>query len=404
MLKCGYNGLRGTEMQLRFDTSKPYALALAGGGARGAYEVGVWNALAQAGLRFNAVSGTSIGSMNAAFVATNELERAKRIWLKLTYSHVMEGDPSILDKLSKKDYASLNLKKTADFLIQTVKSKGLDISPMRETMRKVISEKAVKASPVDYYIVTCSVNDMKELEVRAKDLEDGELYDMLLASAYLPVFRNEPLRGKRYLDGGFMDVLPIHVLVENGYKDIIGVSCNAVGYKRPVELPADVNIWEVSPKAYIGTVLEFDPKQSAENLKIGYFDGMRLLYGLQGNKYYIDRTYTEETAYSLMITYVRDYLKATGSSATLREINERILPRIAFRANSLGKDYYDLFIAAVEIAAAEANIDQYRIYTEDELIPEVLSRYPAAEGALPKGLQSRLQALFGLDRGGSDGK
>ena len=60
-------------MELKFDTSKPYALALAGGGARGAYEVGVWNALTQAGLHFNAVSGTSIGSMNAAFVATDEL-------------------------------------------------------------------------------------------------------------------------------------------------------------------------------------------------------------------------------------------------------------------------------------------------------------------------------------------
>ena len=397
MLQCVYVG-RGNNMQLQFDISKQYALALAGGGARGAYEVGVWNALAQAGLRFNAVSGTSIGAMNAAFVTTNELEKARKIWLSLTYSEVMEGDPVIINKLSKKDFSNLDLKKTLDFVIQTIKSKGLDITPMRETMRKVIDDKAVKASPIDYYIVTCSIDDLKEIEVRAKDLEDGELYDMLLASAYLPVFRNEPLRGKRYLDGGFMDVLPVHVLIENGYKDIIGVSCNAIGYKRPVNLPNDVNVWEVSPRVSVGATLEFDPKQSAENPKAGYFDGMRLLYGLQGNRYYIDRTYTEETAYALMITYIREYLKATGGNASLREINERILPKIAFRANALGKDYYDIFISAVEIAAAEAGIDLYRIYTEDELIPEVLSHYPASEGALPKGLQFRLQALLGLER------
>ena len=385
-------------MELKFDTSKPYALALAGGGARGAYEVGVWNALTQAGLHFNAVSGTSIGSMNAAFVATDELDRARKIWLGLTYSKVVEGDPSLLDKLSKKDFSNLDLKKAADFLIQTVKSRGLDISPMRETLRKVIDENAVKASPIDYYIVTCSVDDLKELEIRAQDLGEGELYDMLLASAYLPVFRNERLRGRRYLDGGLMDVLPVHVLVENGYKNIIGVSCNAIGYKRPIELPGDVNIWEVEPRVSIGAVLEFDPKQSAENLKIGYFDGLRLLYGLYGNKYYIDRTYSEETAYSLMITYIKSYLKATGNSASLREINERILPKIAFRANSIGKDYYDILIASVEIAASEAGIDLYRVYTEDELIPEVLSHYPASEGSIPKGLQSKLQAILGLDR------
>lgn len=385
-------------MQLKFDTSKQYALAFAGGGARGAYEVGVWNALSQAGLHFEAVSGTSIGSMNAAFVATDELERAKRIWVNLTYSHVMEGDPALYDKLSKKDYSNLDLKKTADFIIRTIKGKGIDISPMRETLRKVIDEKAVRESAIDYYIVTCSLDDFKELEIRAKDLEDGELYDMLLASAYLPVFRNEPLRGKRYLDGGLMDVLPVHVLVENGYKNIIGVSCNAVGYKRPVEIPEDVTIWEVKPRVSIGNVLEFDPRQSAENLKIGYFDGLRLLYGLQGNKYYIDRTYSEETAYSLMITYIKEYLNATNSSASLREINEKILPKIAFRANALGKDYYDLFLAAVEIAALEAKIDIYRIYTEDELIPEVLSHYPASEGILPKGLRSKFQSLLGIER------
>lgn len=385
-------------MQLKFDTSKQYALAFAGGGARGAYEVGVWNALSQAGLHFDAVSGTSIGSMNAAFVATDELERAKRIWVNLTYSHVMEGDPALYDKLSKKDYSNLDLKKTADFIIRTIKGKGIDISPMRETLRKVIDEKAVRESLIDYYIVTCSLDDFKELEIRAKDLEDGELYDMLLASAYLPVFRNEPLRGKRYLDGGLMDVLPVHVLVENGYKNIIGVSCNAVGYKRPVEIPEDVTIWEVKPRVSIGNVLEFDPRQSAENLKIGYFDGLRLLYGLQGNKYYIDRTYSEETAYSLMITYIKEYLNATNSSASLREINEKILPKIAFRANALGKDYYDLFLAAVEIAALEAKIDIYRIYTEDELIPEVLSHYPASEGILPKGLRSKFQSLLGIER------
>lgn len=385
-------------MQLKFDTSKQYALAFAGGGARGAYEVGVWNALSQAGLHFDAVSGTSIGSMNAAFVATDELERAKRIWVNLTYSHVMEGDPSLYDKLSKKDYSNLDLKKTADFIIRTIKGKGIDISPMRETLRKVIDEKAVRESAIDYYIVTCSLDDFKELEIRAKDLGDGELYDMLLASAYLPVFRNEPLRGKRYLDGGLMDVLPVHVLVENGYKNIIGVSCNAVGYKRPIEVPEDVAIWEVKPRVSIGNVLEFDPRQSAENLKIGYFDGLRLLYGLQGNKYYIDRTYSEETAYSLMITYIKEYLNATNSSASLREINEKILPKIAFRANALGKDYYDLFLAAVEIAALEAKIDIYRIYTEDELIPEVLSHYPASEGILPKGLRSKFQSLLGIER------
>ena len=47
-------------------------LVLSGGGAKGAYEVGVWQALHEAGLAGNvaAVSGTSIGAVNAALFAS----------------------------------------------------------------------------------------------------------------------------------------------------------------------------------------------------------------------------------------------------------------------------------------------------------------------------------------------
>ena len=37
-------------MQLKLDTSKTYAIALEGGGAKGAYEIGAWKALEEAGL------------------------------------------------------------------------------------------------------------------------------------------------------------------------------------------------------------------------------------------------------------------------------------------------------------------------------------------------------------------
>ena len=49
-------------MQLKLDTSKTYAIALEGGGAKGAYEIGAWKALEEAGIKYNAVSGTSVGA------------------------------------------------------------------------------------------------------------------------------------------------------------------------------------------------------------------------------------------------------------------------------------------------------------------------------------------------------
>ena len=67
-------------MELQFDTSKVYAIALEGGGAKGAYEAGVWKALEEAGVKYNAVAGTSVGALNGAMMASRDLETALHLW------------------------------------------------------------------------------------------------------------------------------------------------------------------------------------------------------------------------------------------------------------------------------------------------------------------------------------
>ena len=52
-------------MELKLDRNKTYGLALEGGGAKGAYQIGAWKALREAGIRFSAVSGTSVARSTA---------------------------------------------------------------------------------------------------------------------------------------------------------------------------------------------------------------------------------------------------------------------------------------------------------------------------------------------------
>ena len=66
-------------MELKLDTSKTYAIALEGGGARGAYQVGAWKALSEAGIKYNAVSGTSVGALNGALMAMRDLDGAEKL-------------------------------------------------------------------------------------------------------------------------------------------------------------------------------------------------------------------------------------------------------------------------------------------------------------------------------------
>ena len=67
-------------MQLKLGTSKTYAIALEGGGARGAYEIGAWKAWRRTGIKYNAVSGTSVGALNGALMAMRDLPRAETAW------------------------------------------------------------------------------------------------------------------------------------------------------------------------------------------------------------------------------------------------------------------------------------------------------------------------------------
>ena len=56
-------------MKLKFDTNKTYAVCLEGGGARGAYQIGAFEALKEAGVKITAASGSSVGALNGALIA-----------------------------------------------------------------------------------------------------------------------------------------------------------------------------------------------------------------------------------------------------------------------------------------------------------------------------------------------
>ena len=55
---------------------RPYGLILAGGGAKGAYQIGAWKALIELGIQIEAIAGTSIGAINGAFIAQGDFDKA----------------------------------------------------------------------------------------------------------------------------------------------------------------------------------------------------------------------------------------------------------------------------------------------------------------------------------------
>lgn len=353
-------------MELKIDNSKTYAIALEGGGAKGGYEIGVWQALDEAGIKYNAVSGTSVGALNGGLMAMRDLPRAIDAWNNMKLGKVIELDEEQEENLSRAFNGDIGLDDVQRLIpeaLEIIKNRGLDVAPLRAWVREVVDAKAIKESDVELYIATVSITDRKALEVKVNDLPEDQICDMLLASAYHPTFRLEKLGGKFYTDGGFVDTLPLHALVTNGYKDIIAVRIPGIGHNRRFRMPDDVNVTYIATNADLGGVLNFDAEQSRRDIAIGYLDAKRVLYGLYGKHYYIERSMTDREALNML-------LDSLETGVNLRQFCERDLPRVARHLDAEG-DYYELLIAVLEDAAAKQDIDNMRIYKDTELVAKL---------------------------------
>lgn len=352
-------------MLLRLDRTKEYAIALEGGGAKGAYQIGVWQALREAGIKICAVAGTSVGALNGTMMCMDEFDMAREIWSNMRLSDVVAVEPeneAELRKLISGQAAFSDIHEIASQARDIIKNRGLDISPLRAMVDRIVDAEKMKNSTVEFFITTVSLSDRKAMDVKLNGLSHDEICHMLIASAYHPSFRQEPLGGKHYADGGLVDNLPILPLVQNGYKDIIAVRIPGMGIERRFKLPNDVNITFIDTDSDLGGVLNFEAEQSKRNLKIGYYDAMRVLYGLYGRLYYIHRSMSELEALSWL---TERYLPRAKS---LRQLFEKELPRISRKLDTEKDDYYQLFIPCLEQAAEEKGVERMEIYTDKQLV------------------------------------
>lgn len=370
-------------MRPSINLEKEYGIVLEGGGAKGAYQVGAWRALREAGVKIKGISGTSVGALNAVMMCMDDLEKAEEIWETMDYSRVLGMDSRGIDLLKNLDLKSLNFTELAAEVKKTVKDGGLNIDPLKELIAETVDEEKVRTSPRECFVTTFSVTDRKEVNFDLKQASAGEMKDMLLASSYFPGFKNERLFGKIYMDGGCVNNVPANVLTDRGYKDIIQIRIYGIGVDREklFKLPEDVTVYEIAPRRNLGGILEFNGKKAKRNMELGYFDAMRLLYDLKGRKYYIEMPDTEEAYFQKLMSereLLRRYLlpnadlEESGRLSGYRVYTEKIFPHLAKKLK-LGSDwdYKDLYGAFLELCARKMNLEVLKIYSVDDIIEMV---------------------------------
>lgn len=370
--------------KIKLDLSREYGLVLEGGGAKGSFQIGAWRALREAGIKIKGVSGVSVGALNGALICMDDPEKAEDIWHNINYSAVMDfnmNTGSILE--------------TAEEIKKLIKDRGVDITPLKKLLHETVDEEKIRNSHCELFATTFSVSDMKLLNIDVKSASEGKMEEILLASAFFPVFKTEKLSGKLYTDGGGFNNVPLDVLVDRGYQDVIVVRIYGPGYDREkkVKIPEGTNIYHIAPREELGGVLEFDKKRSRKNMALGYLEASRLLYGLDGRRYYIYAPYEEPYYFDRMMSeleLLKIYLESVLDEEALayldgyRFYTENVFPELA-RELKLKPDwdYKDMYLAILEELAVTFKISRYRVYKADELAREIHKSLLKAEARLP---------------------
>ena len=249
------------------------ALVLAGGGARGSYQVGVWRALTELGWNPQIITGTSVGSLNGAMFALDLYETARDMWTSIRSQDVMELPEE-----------TRNLTELHQFLRDVVRAGGMDVTPLEEIVERVLDEDALRASPIRFGLVTVEKRGLKPRELPLEEIPKGKVKDYLLASAAcFPALRPYEIDGVKYIDGGWRDNMPLELAAKMGATELIGVDVDGVGLTRPnlTGLPTRIirSHWNLGP------TLDFAPERAARNIALGYFDTMRLFDRMGGTAY-----------------------------------------------------------------------------------------------------------------------
>lgn len=358
------------------------ALVLCGGGAKGAYHIGVWKALNEIGYNPNIITGTSVGALNGALFAIGKADVAEELWENMSMDTIFEDE-------ANKDINSI--KSVNEFILKLGKIGGVNPKPLKETFKSISDEEAFRKSKIEFGLVTTQLKPPKRVELFADEIENGKIADYVLAStACFPIMQKYSIDGVDYVDGGYTDNVPFNMALKRGATELVIVDMHGMYHvSRPDDVSAKIHY--ISPKEDLGNFMIFNKKQSLLDMQFGYMDTLKVFGKLEGT-YYTFSLGTLE--------------KANEYNEKCRGLYKRIftdLPKDSALEKLARNSFYkyiknyseELFcqnsnvLDALEIAAGIYSVETCKIYSFDELLKEVQDRYnKSIEGEMYKKIMS----------------
>jgi NTE family protein len=205
------------------------AFVLGGGGLLGAGEVGMLQALLEAGVVPDLVVGTSVGAINGAAVAADPspsaVEQLRGVWLGLAGSGLYSGGP---------------LRRVGH--IARARTHVHPNEPLRDLLVEHLGDGLIEDLPVPFQCVAASIERAAE-----HWFTSGPLVEAVLASSAVPgVLPPVRIGDEHFLDGGLVNSIPVERALSLGARTLYVLQVGRID--RPLQAPTKP--WEVAAVAF----------------------------------------------------------------------------------------------------------------------------------------------------------
>ena len=315
--------------------------ALEGGGAKGAYQAGAYIALIQNGIKPDIIAGTSIGSLNAALMAQGDIKKLVDLWLNTT-TDIFGINSEIIEKIKHKKFTKNDIKPTYDNILSIIKNKGIDTSEYFKIIKDNVDEEKLRKSKVKFGLITVKLDGIpKPLELTIDDIPKGKVAEYILASCYLPVFKLNPIIDNNYyLDGGFYNNVPISLVQNYGCKTVYSLRIKGIGFRRN-KINKDTKVIDIISRKSLGQTIIFDRESNERNMRLGYYDALKVIKNLDGINYYFK--YKNNKYYDRIV----------------RNVDKKVLNWLKIRYRV--RTNKDLIIKVIEKILVDNNVDIFNV-------------------------------------------
>lgn len=245
------------------------AVVFSGGGAKGAYSIGVWKALNDLNVleKVKVISATSIGAINAVLAVKGDIDAGINFWNNIRRADIAPMKIREIRKMIIR--GSLFDKYAIDYLLES----NLDMNLLMK-------------SDIDI-LVTCTnikyVFPKKEV-YSLKDYDKETIKDIIISSCCIPLaFKHHKINDKGiYFDGGIVSRTPIEALKKRRFDKIVVIHLDKFGRFNRLKYRGE-NVKNIYPSKYLGGILMgtygFIPELNNKRIMAGYNDAIKELKG-----------------------------------------------------------------------------------------------------------------------------